>query len=282
MLKIKEGTCFLGKTLDIEHKDVCLSVTLDVGPRIISLSRKGSKDIMFHDLQDEVHKEIGHIYGGDKVWHLYGGHRIWVSPEDESTYYPDNYPVTYVVKDNVITFTPKVWEVVNLQPVLELEFLSSGSIIVRMSITNIGVSDRKLALWGLSVLRNGGVLEVPLSKKNTGYLANRNLVIWHYTDIKDKRLEIHNDKIVLRGDAKAKGPLKVGTLVENLKTIFTLEDTVFTKEVEYEAGEYPDMHCNMETYTSHLIHEVETLSPLKTLKPGDKISLIEKWTLSKA
>jgi hypothetical protein len=237
---------------------------------------------MFQDIKDAVHKEIGHIYGKGQTWHLYGGHRIWVSPEVESTYYPDNLPVNYTVKDNTVTFIPQPWEVVNLQPVLELEFLSSGSINVKMSITNIGKNDKRLAIWGLSVLRNGGVLEVPLSKKNTGYLANRNLVVWHYTDIKDRRLEIHNDKIILRGDAKAKGPLKIGTLVENLKTIFTLDDTVFTKEVEYEPGEYPDFNCNMETYTSNLIHEVETLSPLKTLKPNETMKLVEKWTLSRA
>lgn len=279
MLKTKEGTCFLGRTLDIEFGNICLSVTLDVGPRIISLNRKNESNIMFQDVDDLINKDISHIYGKNKVWHLYGGHRIWASPESEYTYYPDNNPVNYEVLDNTIVFKPEPWNVVDLRTKLILEFVDKDTFNIRMGISNIGKTEKRLSLWGLTVLRPGGCVSVDLSTKDTGYLANRNLVIWSYTDLADSRLKHTNDKLVVYGKTDTNKAFKIGTHVENLVAKYTIDNTIFIKEVDYKEGEYPDMHCNYETYTNGLMHEVETLSPLYTLKPSEEIIHTEKWSL---
>lgn len=280
-LKTKEGLCFLGKTLELEYGDLLMSVTIDVGPRIISFSRRLGQNIMFNDVEDEVSKDVSKYFGEGNVWHLYGGHRIWASPEMETTYIPDNDPVKYEIKGNSVELFPVTWPKVGLKPFMKISFLAENKVSVSMSLTNTGNSKR-IALWALTVLKPGGKMEAYLPKTDTGYLPNRNLVMWPYASITDKRFSFSDDKLTVQSNVKASSPFKVGFYTDKGKISYTLGKELFTKTFEVKAGEYPDMNCNVETYTSHLIHEVETLSPLVSLAKGDSILHEEIWTLEKA
>ena len=44
-------------------------------------------------------------------------------------------------------------------------------------------------------------------------------------------------------------------------------------------AEYPDYGCSNEFYTCPDFLEVETLSPLYTLKPGEACEHVEEWEL---
>lgn len=271
--------CFLGRMLEITSGDVCLGVTLDVGPRIIKIAGKKGENIAFEDKGDAVNKDVSAIYGEGKQWHIYGGHRMWLSPEDESTYYPDNTRVDYVMTDSGAIFEPGEWKVKNVRPRLELKFDGKNGVEVEMSFVNTSSKAQKLCIWALTVLKCGGKLTVPLSTENTGYLANRNLVHWHYNDVNDERFALYNDKFVLTSTPDAKGPFKIGTMLKGIKAVYEYNGTVFTKKCAQRDGEYPDFTCNLETYTSELIHEVETLSPMEEIAPGGKIVHTEKWRI---
>lgn len=278
-MESKIGSCFLGKTLELTDGKMFLAVTLDVGPRIIKMGKVGEESLMYEDVDDNVNKDVSLTYGDGKWWHIYGGHRIWISPEDETTYYPDNNPVSYELKGNGAIFTPPAWVERGVQPKLEITFVGEGKAEIKMSLTNIASETKKLCLWALTVMKCGGTLEVPLSKEDTGYLANRNLVIWHYNDIKDPRFDLQNDKIILKSSKVCKGPFKVGAFINPFRTEYTLNNTTFIKTVDVkgEPNDYPDYCSNMETYTNEHIHEVETLSPFKMVEPGDNITHIERW-----
>ena len=148
-----------------------------------------------------------------------------------------------------------------------------------MRVKNISDVKQKLCVWGLTVMKCGGTLTLPLSTEDTGFLANRNLVLWHYTDIRDPRLTIANDRIILTGSTDAESPLKIGTYLNEIRAFYRYGDTLFTKECISKPGEYPDFTCNFETYTSELIHECETLSAAEEVAPGEEIIHTEKWRL---
>ena len=278
-MESKIGSCFLGRTLELTDGKMYLAVTLDVGPRIIKMGKVGEESLMYEDVDDNVNKDVSATYGEGKWWHIYGGHRIWISPEDETTYYPDNGQVDYELKENGAVFTPAPWVERGVQPKLEITFIGEGKAEVKMSLQNITSEEKSLCLWALTVMKCGATLEVPLSTKDTGYLANRNLVIWHYNDIKDPRFDLQNDKIILKSNPICKGPFKVGSYLNPIRTEYTLGNTTFIKEVEVDAepNEYPDYCSNMETYTNQYIHEVETLSPLRMVKAGESLVHVEKW-----
>lgn len=278
-METRIGSCFLGRTLELSNGKIVVGVTLDVGPRIIKLQKPDGENLMFEDVADNVNKDVSAVYGEGKKWHIYGGHRIWLSPESIETYYPDNAPVVSELKPNGAVFTPPAWTERGVQPVLDLEFAPDGALEVRMRVKNISDVKQKLCVWGLTVMKCGGTLTLPLSTEDTGFLANRNLVLWHYTDIRDPRLTIANDRIILTGSTDAESPLKIGTYLNEIRAFYRYGDTLFTKECISKPGEYPDFTCNFETYTSELIHECETLSAAEEVAPGEEIIHTEKWRL---
>ena len=278
-METRIGSCFLGRTLELSNGKIVVGVTLDVGPRIIKLQKPDGENLMFEDVADNVNKDVSAVYGEGKKWHIYGGHRIWLSPESLETYYPDNAPVVSELKPNGAIFTPPAWTERGVQPVLDLEFAPDGALEVRMRVKNISDAKQKLCVWGLTVMKCGGTLTLPLSTEDTGFLANRNLVLWHYTDIRDPRLTIANDRIILTGSTDAESPLKIGTYLNEIRAFYRYGDTLFTKECISKPGEYPDFTCNFETYTSELIHECETLSAAEEVAPGEEIIHTEKWRL---
>lgn len=284
MIKYSEGKCFIGKTLVMSSDKVEIQITLDVGPRIISLRYlPDGKNIFFEDINDLVNKDVSADYGQGEMWHIYGGTRMWLSPEDETTYVPDNSPVKYEKIKNGAVFVPKKWPLHKVQTRLKIEFLDEEKIDVEMSATNLDSKVSPLCIWSLSVCKPGGVLVVPLSRENTGYLPNRNIVHWSYNDMLDRRYAVTDEAIFVASDARIKRALKLGTFLPNIIAQYMVEETVFIKEVKGDKkGHYPDFHCNFETYTNDLIHEVETLSPITLVEPGKTLVHKEKWTIKKA
>lgn len=58
---------------------------------------------------------------------------------------------------------------------------------------------------------------------------------------------------------------------------------MFIKKQDYAAeAQYPDYNCNAEYFTMPGFLEMETLSPLKRVAPGEYLENCETWSLFKA
>ncbi len=285
MLEIKNGECFLGRTLTLSDGKKELSVTLDVGPRIIDFRVKDGFNIMYEDVADAVNKDVSSFYGEGAHWHIYGGHRLWLSPEDITTYYPDNGEVTFELVPNGVEFKPKAWAKIDVQPSVRIEFLPGGEIKITHSVTNLG-EERNLCLWALTVMKSGGKMTLPLSTEDTGFLANRNIVMWPYASFGDERLALSDDKAVLTSSTKIAPPFKFGVYKREIEAVYELESegrkVRFTKRIKGEDGSaYPDYCCNFESYCTDLIHEIETLSPVTKAACGETVTHTEIWNLER-
>ena len=75
--------------LQLANGDAELTITLDVGPRVISYRLTNGPNV-FKEWEDQLGKS------GESDWIIRGGHRLWRGPEDEKlTYVPDNTPLAY-------------------------------------------------------------------------------------------------------------------------------------------------------------------------------------------
>ena len=170
-----------GKVLYIANEKQEMRVTLDLGPRVISYNLIGYKNMFCNDLIRESNmtdKEFCDIYGEDKTWYLYGGHRFWISPEDYSTYYPDNDPVEYTINGNVFTFTPPVQKVRGWLCQVEITFdEDEAKASVRHILTNKSAEEKTGSIWALSVTAAGGRAIMEQSKIETNFLPNRTFVM---------------------------------------------------------------------------------------------------------
>lgn len=273
-----------GKCVEISADGQKMLITCDIGPRIIYYSLNGGENIFYEDRDDLINKGgeffDKHFKKGE-MWHIYGGHRLWRSPEDLASYYPDNYPVDVELLNNGAIFTSKTeTETTGIQKIIKIVY-ENGEFIVEHKFVNKGNDTIECSLWALSVLDKGGVAYYPYTNEDTDLLPNRNLVMWAYTDIRDERIKIINEGVILRQDATAKSPLKLGFLNQTGEHYYLRGGNLLSVSVDKakKDGKYPDWSCSTETYTNGIMLELETISEITKLMPNDCAIHTEKWRL---
>jgi len=268
----------------ISNGTVELIVLADVGPRIISYRFIGGENQLH-----EVEADIGQLGGSN--FRLYGGHRLWVSPELESTYFPDNVPVQVSVQGKKVRFTAPVEESPpgqSLQKDFDVELASSGSeVSITHRLTNHNRRAIQLAPWAPTMLRPGGKAILPLPPKaamdKDHYQSVGVLAMWSFTDLADSRWIFGSEHIQLKQLSEPTGRFK-----EQMGGIYNpagwgayyRHGDLFVKRAPLIAGtRYPDFGCNFEVFTNPDFLELETLGPLQELRPKESIVHSERWWL---
>ncbi|MBR5371272.1 MAG: hypothetical protein IK130_03555 [Oscillospiraceae bacterium] len=265
-----------GKCICLENGKIRLMVTLDIGPRIIYFSTRGGSNILFED----VNRDFCELNKGYGTWYAYGGHRLWCAPEMmPETYFPDNNRVSYEFKDGILTLNAKPTPF-GKQFSLQIEMSDGNSVKIRNIITNTSEKPAFFAPWALTGLASGGIEFIPLSRKQTGFLPNRTMALWSYSQIADPRFTLKDECAVLRHDQQASAPFKAGFNVADGYVVYAAGNQVFRKSFEpYGDCSYPDFGCNFETYTNKLFLEIELLGALREYAAGEQAVIEETWEI---
>lgn len=253
--------------------------TTVIGPRIVRLAMLGGRN-EFWEKPDDIGKT-----GGD-TWRLIGGHRLWHSPEAmPRSYYPDNDPVESSELPGGVRLVQAVEKTTGIRKELDIQ-ISACEPYVRVThrLRNEGVWPVRLAAWALSVMAPGGqaVIPQPTASHPDGLLPNRTITLWPYTDMADPRVTWGTRYIVIRQSDTAGRAFKLGISGKDGWAAYVRDDICFLKRFEYlEGALYPDGGCTIESYTNSdpNMLELETLSPLVTLEPGDATEHVEHWFL---
>jgi len=269
-----------GNCVKMANGIIELLVTVDFGLRVIHLSRVGKENMLYQDLSrstlGEKHKEY------DDHLKLYGGHRQWVSPEVmPRCYYPDSYPVKWEAKDNSARFTAPVETFNNIQKIIEITVIEDEPAVqLEHIIKNAGAWDIEFAHWCITMLDKGGKEIIPMPKRSTGFLANRNISLWDYSEMNDERVYWGKDFITLTQNPNKDNIFKLGLNNEDGWAAYFNKGQVFIKYFDpVIGGYYPDNGCTFETYTNSNMLECETLSEIIILEPGEESSFTEEWEL---
>ena len=273
-----------GNCIEITNGDVMLRVTTDVGPRIIYYGTTDEDNMMFCDVKDNVNRSSDYLDANFKkgeMWHIYGGHRLWTSPENEASYFPDNYPVEVKMLDNGAVFFSANECTTGIRKGISVTMDDNGVVTLDHTFFNFTDKTVTLALWALSVMNKGGLAIVPMATDDTGLLANRNIVLWPYTNIRDDRLTLNQTYISLQQKEICDGPLKIGVLNTEGTVYFIRNGKMLEKKFDKadRSGNYVDFSCSTELYTSEHIIEVEALSQLLNINAGDTAHHVEIWTM---
>lgn len=275
----------LPNCLRLTNGTIEIVVTTEVGARVLFYGfAGGGKNIFGLHLDATVETALGEFKP-------YGGHRLWIAPENmPNSYAPDNAPVEYefdAAKNSVHLIQP-VEPVTKTQKEITISLDETGSgVSVKHKIKNCGDREIELAAWALTIMRAGGVCEIP-NEPFAAYGADtllpvRNLTVWSYTDFSDARWQFDKGFIRLKVDEKKKEPQKIGVLNRQGCAKYKFEDLEFTKSFDFiEAAIYPDMNSNIELYTAGNFVEIETLAPLVNLAPNEATEHVERWKLEKA
>ena len=268
-----------GKCQCLDNGRIKLIATTDVGPRIVFFGFVDGRNVLFEDI-DRNFYEMNSGYG---VWYAYGGHRIWCAPEEmPETYLPDNSKVEAIFDKRSLILRPartkfdKQFEIV-------ITMNDDDTVNIDNRITNCSDKPSRFAPWSVTGLAAGGTEIIPLCTDNNGFLPNRTMALWSYSDVNDKRFTLTDKYALLRQDNKAEKPFKTGFNVTGKQIIYVNGKNILKVSFDgYTPAEYPDFCCNFETYTNNLFLECEILGELKTYKPGETASLKETWELKAA
>ncbi|MBR6336612.1 MAG: hypothetical protein IKR76_02670 [Ruminococcus sp.] len=275
---------YFGRCLKVYNESMEALITVDKGPRVISLKCPGMENIMCEDTNENSTMSGGRYAEvfGDKKWYIYGGHRIWFSPEhDPKSYYPDNDPVMVKQEGNRFIFTPPEQYETGLQFELILDFdETAGKITATHTIKNTGDETQNIAVWAMTVVDHDSIAILPQCDKPTGLLPNRTYTVWPYSDMHDDRLMFGNRFITIKQSDDCKTNFKLGFNDDKGYMAMWGKGQLFTKRFEYiEGAQYPDNGCNCECFTNFFMMEIESLSPLYDLEPNETMTHTEHWEI---
>ncbi|MGP8251908.1 MAG: hypothetical protein ACLQHF_07720 [Terracidiphilus sp.] len=268
----------------LSNGTVELIVLADVGPRIVHYGFCGRENVLYEAASDRG------LTGGDE-FRLYGGHRLWVWPEVARTYFPDNHAVIVSQEADCVRFRAPVEEGVPGTR-LEKEFavaLDAGGTQVHIThtIANRSMDATELALWCPTMMRPGGRAILPLPPRAAmdadHFQSVGPMTLWSFTDLADPRWAFGTEFIQLSQASRPRGRFS-----EQMTGIFNpagwgayyAEGTLMIKHAMPLANaRYPDFGCNFEIFTNPEFLELETLSPIVKLEPGESGSHTETWEL---
>lgn len=269
-----------GECYKLSNGTVEVFVTKEMGPRIIGYRFVGETNIL---AELSLDTKVSHEYGD---WRPMGGHRLWHAPEVlPRSYVPDNAPVEVEqIDDDTIRVTPPVEKEVGIQKSMFITLASEGTgVTVVHEVSNLGPWPIEVAPWALSIMNGGGTVIIPQEEwvSHDDYLLPaRPLVLWHFTDLTDSRLQLGKKYIRLSTDSAKNWPNKIG--VGNMQewAAYYRQGTLFVKRFPFcECCKYPDMGCNCETYTDGDFIELESLGAMVVLEPGETVEHEENWYL---
>jgi hypothetical protein len=130
----------------------------------------------------------------------------------------------------------------------------------------------------------GGVAIFPLPQRAPHgpdhLVPSSRLALWSYTDLSDSRLLFGKRYILLRQDTGNPEPQKLGLSVPDGWAAYARAGHLFVKKFAFQPeGIYPDMGSSCESWMNHEFIELETLSPLAKVEPGEQIEYSEDWYL---
>jgi hypothetical protein len=264
-----------GRCLQLSNGLIDVVATLDFGPRIIRFGYEGRENMFC---------EAPEVEGpnGPDGWRIYGGHRLWHSPQRmPRTYEPDNTPVRWHKIENGIRLIQDTEASTMLSK--EMDVLmddESSEVNVVHRIRNDGAWPVEFSLWALTVMASGGKEVIPMPLEGLSFEVNRTLSLWPYSRMNDERVWWGERYITLQQDPSSKPPFKLGINNEYGWAAYFNYNQVFIKQFMHEEGEpYPDRGASYETYTTDYMLEMESLSPLMTVEPGEEAEHLERWYL---
>ena len=261
-----------GKCLFADNGVIEVGIPLEFGLRIGHFAFVGGENIFFEQPRDMT------AFTTSDGWRIRGGHRLWLAPESKDDYYPDNDPITYRIEKDTIILTQQKdpW----LQMVKEMTLLfDCNRLQVTHRVTNAGEAPRKCALWAISSVAAGGRQTISFRRRDNGYDPWHRISMWDYTDLGDPRAQYTRDEIVITHmpiDAR----YKIGVGHPYGPVRYEKGSTVFLKHFPVQADQpYPDGDVSYETFCSQHMMEMESLSPLKEILPGEAMTHTEVWEL---
>jgi len=215
-------------------------------------------------------------------FHFRGGHRLWHAPEAAPrTYVPDDDGLTIEETPGGVKLIGPVEAATGFRKSIEIQLQPDRpAVTLRHELQYSGAWPVEAAPWAITQLQLGGigVLPQPAGAVNGELLPNRQLALWPYASWRDPRLELGDDFMLFR--AEARPPFKIGYRNTHGWLGYWRAGVFFLKRFDQPgSGPYPDFGSNAEMYCNDAFFELETLGALTRVEPGQTLTHVEVWEI---
>lgn len=285
-MEIREiGSEAFGRCIRITNGIITCEVAVEFGPRMIWLGFSDGQNILFTDpekkyaVQSDFTKAA---FGSQAKRYLYGGHRVHLSPETlPQASYPDNAPVVYTILSEGVSFAAPLPKQEGIQLSFEVIMSDSASnLMVVHSAKNCSKEAQTFGLAATTLLKGCGTAVLPLNRDQESYLPNRFFAFWPETDVHDKRICYGNRFLTVRHDPGNRLPLRLGTNDAPGWSAYANERVILAKRFLYNPqAAYPDSGSSCEVRMTADFAELQSMSPLYRVEPGERIKHVENISL---
>jgi hypothetical protein len=265
--------------IELVERGVRMIAVHSIGPRIAWFGRTGTGSVLFWD-------DAGEHRRGD--WRLHGGHRLWITrplaDETYETYEPDNEPCAVRrLADGVRITAPAGARGIEKTMVIHAR---GSAWTIEHRLRNTGELLWSGGAWALTCTlpRRDTVYRIPLGGGPAGWdvAAIAIPLRWggtHRSRLDDPQFTFTADAMEIRARAD-----EAKRMVLAPRGVIEMRDPargVFRKHTRYEAGAIYPMGANLAVYLGprRFMVEMESMSPLRTLAPGEALIHRETWLL---
>ena len=252
-------------------------VLTSVGPRIAWFGRTGGENFLYWD------DEGSHRQG---AWRMYGGHRLWITrplaDESDETFAPDNEPCRIErTTDQVSVRAPRSGSPIDKAIAISAR---DGRFTVQHSLHNVGELLWSGGAWALTCTQPHGdtSYRIPLGGLSEAWDV-ATIVIpmrWasHTSRLDDRQFTFSADALEIRPQ---NDEAKRMVLAPHGSIEMRDRRGVFRKTSPFEIDARYPLDTNLAVYLAPraAMVEMESMSPQRTLRPGDALVHLETWTL---
>ncbi len=246
-----------------------------IGGRIMTYSLNNTNVIY------ENPAEFGKTYPPVKgVWRNFGGYKVWPAPQ---TWWPPE-PVLDSAESRIEILSPSSLRIIGApSPEAGLQYIKdvtiypgSSQVTILQKMINVSNQQLERSIWDVTQVKVPGRVIFSLNPKS---VFPEKIKYWDAEKILSKQLFFKNGLVLVKYDG-SEG--KLGADSPSGWIAYQYQNLTYLKKFQYFPGEkYPDDGCTVEVWanTEPPYVEVEVLSPLKTLEPGQSYIFTEDWYL---
>ena len=266
-LSVKEITTEeFGHCIQMSTSDIQIIVTIDYGPRIVSVSSSSNPNLIYFKRDNEYHRCHGHKM------------RL-VSEHSAKRFYYDNSPVMYSPLDDGVKFVQNVSSPTPLEVSMDIiPEGDNGSLMVVHSVLNKSKEAMKLSIQTETPLKNDGFIFVPQSNITETDKPSRILTLWNDTKWTDSRLYIGNQYVTVQSDEHNSSKLKIGSNNTAGWCGYLCGVNSFIKRyIHNRTALYPHCYCSTYAASKNGYLSIQTSSPFYRIEPMEIARLVENW-----
>ncbi len=254
-----------GHCVMLSLNELQIEVTIDYGPRIVSVSSPSKKNIIYSEKNTEYNRCYGH------KMHL-------IPDQPDKGFYCDDSPVMYSPLDDGVKFTQQTSSPAQLEISMDVIPDSDGeSLMVIHSVMNKSKGSIRLSVQTETPFDKNGFIFIPQSNIAEADTPSRILTLWNGAKWTDERLYIGNQYVTVRG-SNNNAKLKIGSNNTAGWCGYISGTNSFIKRYIHNRNAlYP--HCQCSTYAASKKDyiSIQTSSPFYRIEPGEIARLVEHW-----